>query len=129
MRVSPGAEKPAAETKKRSSGNRVTLLDTMLDSVFGRSFSPVLEFESHKSFGTDLQGAMMKDPSEAYHLLRRVFVFEEAVDLLLANVSGKAAQLGATQEYTDLRLLVERVLESKPVPASTNHLGRTGQTA
>jgi hypothetical protein len=101
--------------------HRTTLLDTMLDSVFGRSFSPVLEFESHRIFGMDLQGAMMKDPSEAYHLLRRVFVLEEAVDLLLANVSGKAAQLGASQEYLDLRLLLAKVLESRPVPANTNH--------
>jgi len=124
-----GEEKPVAEPKRGPTRGRETLLDTMLDSVFGRSFSPVLEFESHKIFGTDLQRAMMKDPSEAYHLLRRVFVLEEAVDLLLANVSGKAAQLGATQEYIDLRLLLARVLESRPVPASPNHHGRTTQTA
>jgi hypothetical protein len=120
--------KIAPEARKRQ-GHRESLLDVMLDSVFGRTFSPVLEFESHKTFGTDLQGAMMKDPTKAYHLLRSVFVLEDAVDLLLANVSGKAAQVGASQEYLDLRLLLARVLESRPVPASANTHNRPGLTS
>jgi len=124
----PGGEKLGVEQKSGPSRNRESLLDTMLDSVFGRNFSPVLEFESHKIFGMDLQGAMMKDPTEVYHLLRRVFILEEAVDLLLANVSGKAAQLGESQEYLDLRLLLARVLESRPVPASANRYNRTQQS-
>jgi len=125
----PVGERITVEPRKAPARRRETLLDNMLDSVFGHSFSPVLEFESHKIFGTDLQGAMMKDPSEAYHLLRKVFILEEAVDLLLANVACRAAQLGQSQEYLDLRLLLGRVLESRPVAASANPHSRAGQTA
>ena len=109
------------EAAPSKAGPHRTTLDALLDSVFGHTFSPVLEFEARRTLGTDLQGAMERSPDKAYHLLRSVFVLEDAVDLLLANVSGKAAQVGASQEYLDLRLLLARVLESRPVPANTNH--------
>lgn len=94
-----------------------TLLDSMLDSVFGTSFSSVIEFESKRALGTNLQCAMDRDPSRAYRLLRSVFVFEEAVDLILANVLGKVARVSTSQEHRDLRALLVRVLESKPIAA------------
>lgn len=97
-----------------------SLLDSMFDSVFGRSFAPVLEFESKKALGTDLQCAMKKDPTKAYHLLRSVFVFEEAVELVLSNVLSKLSQFGGTEEYNDLRTLLARVLESRPAIANAN---------
>ena len=97
--------------------HKPTVLDNLLDSVFGRSFTSVLEFESMNTLGTDLQCAMRTNPLSAYNLLRRVFLFEEAVDAVLANVSGRMARLEDCPEHNDLRVLLLSVVNSRSVPS------------
>ena len=88
---------------------RPTLLDSLLSGLFGRSFASVLEFESQSAFGVDLERAMMTNPVQAYSLLKKVFVVEEAVDVILNGICTKAKQLDATPEHVEFRQALSRV--------------------
>jgi hypothetical protein len=109
----PGGRRLMPPMTTQRAAAKFSPLDRLFNSIFGDSFTSVLEFESNLAHGTDLQHLMVQDPSKGYQLLRMVFVFEEAVDALLSNVYGKLNEQASTPEHRELLTLLHRVKNSR----------------
>lgn len=93
----------------RTAAGPSRLLHEELAMIFGASFGPVVEYESRQSLGMGLYEALRDDPTGVVNLLRKIFVSDLAIGLIIGRLTERLASLNPTQDRIELMQLIARV--------------------